>query len=85
MTVLDTRKDTGHNTSTDHVLLKHTNAKTLIHGHTHKPAEHSLGNGLQRVVLSDWDATASPKRAQVLRLSSTGLQRIEATDRSCAG
>lgn len=66
-------------------LLKHTNAKTLIHGHTHKPAEHSLGNGLQRVVLSDWDATASPKRAQVLRLSSTGLQRIEATDRSCAG
>ena len=57
-------------------LLLQANASTLIHGHTHKPASHDLGKGLQRVVLSDWDATANPPRAEVLRLSGTGLQRI---------
>jgi UDP-2,3-diacylglucosamine hydrolase len=46
-------------------------ASTLIHGHTHQPAEHDLGQGLRRVVLSDWDASASPPRASVLRLSAT--------------
>lgn len=51
-------------------------ARTLIHGHTHKPAGHALGKGLQRVVLSDWDAQAAVPRADVLRLSANGLQRI---------
>lgn len=44
-------------------------ASTLIHGHTHKPAEHELATGLRRIVLSDWDAGATPVRASVLRLS----------------
>jgi UDP-2,3-diacylglucosamine hydrolase len=44
-------------------------ANTLIHGHTHKPADHDLAKGLRRVVLSDWDAAATPPRAEVLRLS----------------
>lgn len=48
--------------------LQHAQASTLIHGHTHRPAEHALGGGLRRVVLSDWDATACPPRAEVLRL-----------------
>jgi len=55
-------------------------ASTLIHGHTHKPAQHDLGNGLMRVVLSDWDTqvkTAPTPRAEVLRLSANGLQRID--------
>lgn len=56
--------------------LESAQSATLIHGHTHKPATHDLGNGLQRVVLSDWDTTAIPPRAGVLRLSSLGLQRI---------
>ena len=56
--------------------LEKAQSATLIHGHTHKPATHDLGNGLQRVVLSDWDTTAIPPRAEVLRLSSLGLQRI---------
>jgi UDP-2,3-diacylglucosamine hydrolase len=43
-------------------------ATTLIHGHTHQPADHALGAGLQRCVLSDWDAAAMPPRAEVLRL-----------------
>ena len=51
-------------------------ATTLIHGHTHKPAAHDLGAGLSRLVLSDWDASAPVPRADVLRLSGSGLQRI---------
>ncbi|RZJ01676.1 MAG: UDP-2,3-diacylglucosamine diphosphatase, partial [Haliea sp.] len=51
-------------------------AASLIHGHTHQPASHDLGDGLQRVVLSDWDMAATPPRGQVLRLSAAGLQRI---------
>jgi UDP-2,3-diacylglucosamine hydrolase len=56
--------------------LQAAQANTLIHGHTHRPAEHDLGRGLSRVVLSDWDAQAAPPRAEVLRLSASGLQRI---------
>ena len=52
-------------------------AHVLIHGHTHKPAVHDLDGNHQRIVLSDWDAQAAPPRAQVLRLSSQGLQRID--------
>lgn len=51
-------------------------AHTLIHGHTHRPAEHALGGGLQRTVLSDWDAGATPPRAEVLRLDAQGLHRL---------
>lgn len=43
-------------------------AHTLIHGHTHRPADHLLGSGQVRHVLSDWDAQATPPRTQVLRL-----------------
>jgi UDP-2,3-diacylglucosamine hydrolase len=56
--------------------LQAAGAQTLIHGHTHRPAVHALAQGLQRVVLSDWDAAAHPPRAEVLRLSATGLQRL---------
>lgn len=51
-------------------------APVLIHGHTHHPAAHDLGDGLQRVVLSDWDAAATPPRLEVLRLNAAGLQRV---------
>ena len=52
-------------------------AHHLIHGHTHQPARHTWqdhGQGtkptrsLERLVLSDWDSTAMPPRAEVLRL-----------------
>lgn len=55
--------------------LQSANAHTLIHGHTHRPADHVLAPGLQRIVLSDWDAAADPPRAQVLRLTGAGLER----------
>ncbi len=59
--------------------LAAANASTMIHGHTHKPARHELHNGLQRVVLSDWDTQAPLPRAEVLRLSAGNLQRIALT------
>ncbi len=58
-------------------LLQSAQASTLIHGHTHKPADHELHcktsteapqAPLKRLVLSDWDASASPPRTEVLRL-----------------
>jgi UDP-2,3-diacylglucosamine hydrolase len=56
--------------------LAQTEATCLVHGHTHRPADHrlSLGLGLAKTrhVLSDWDAAAPTPRAEVLRWHSTG-------------
>jgi len=57
-------------------LLCEAGAMTLIHGHTHRPAEHDLGDGLRRVVLSDWDFDTTPPRGDLIRLSAAGLQRL---------
>ncbi|MDD5029841.1 MAG: UDP-2,3-diacylglucosamine diphosphatase [Rhodoferax sp.] len=62
--------------------LEHAGAATLIHGHTHQPADHLLhsasGSTHQRRVLSDWDASARPPRLQVLRLQrDQAPQRVE--------
>ena len=57
--------------------LKRANAHTLVHGHTHRPAEHALGDGLRRIVLSDWDAAAHPPRAQVLCVSAAEARRVD--------
>ncbi len=56
--------------------LQAASASAMIHGHTHKPAEHALGDGMRRIVLSDWDADAKPPRLEVLRISAAGLKRI---------
>ncbi len=61
------------------IWLRAAQATSLIHGHTHRPADHDLGHGRQRVVLSDWDLHATPARAQVLRLgqdTDTGTARL---------
>ncbi|KQW42368.1 MULTISPECIES: UDP-2,3-diacylglucosamine diphosphatase [unclassified Roseateles] len=57
-------------------LMAEAGAATLIHGHTHRPAEHALGDGRKRVVLSDWDFEAEHPRGDVIRLSAAGLQRL---------
>jgi len=57
--------------------LRQAGAATLVHGHTHRPATHDLGDGLERIVLSDWDAAAHPPRAQLLCLSMAGAQRVD--------
>jgi UDP-2,3-diacylglucosamine hydrolase len=51
--------------------LTQTHADRLIHGHTHRPAEHPLGN-TQRHVLSDWSLDHPPQRAEVMRLQRDG-------------
>jgi UDP-2,3-diacylglucosamine hydrolase len=63
-------------TATASTWLRAADSRTLLHGHTHKPAAHDLGGGLQRVVLSDWDALAQVPRAEVLRLRGAGSERI---------
>ncbi|MGI4777516.1 MAG: UDP-2,3-diacylglucosamine diphosphatase [Janthinobacterium lividum] len=66
--------------------LDNANARVLVHGHTHRPAEHSLDDigdrtatpsGLRRIVLSDWDASTHPPRAQALCLSPAGALRVD--------
>lgn len=52
--------------------LTETQSQFLIHGHTHRPAVHDLGSKAKRVVLSDWDAMANPKRLEVLSLNAQG-------------
>jgi UDP-2,3-diacylglucosamine hydrolase len=58
--------------------LATTRSSALIHGHTHRPADHALPQGAQRHVLSDWDFdTPGPApRGDVLRLSAEGLRRV---------
>jgi UDP-2,3-diacylglucosamine hydrolase len=57
--------------------LAQAQADRLIHGHTHRPADHPLGSA-QRHVLSDWSLEHTPLRAQVFRLQRDGgSQRID--------
>ena len=66
--------------------LRESGAQVLVHGHTHRPADHDLGEGLVRRVLSDWDAAATPPRAQVLRLDAAGVfERVDLLARSAPG
>lgn len=52
-------------------------ANNFVHGHTHMPASHHVADGLTRHVLSDWDFDhPGPRRADVLRWSRNGLERI---------
>jgi UDP-2,3-diacylglucosamine hydrolase len=59
--------------------LKTTQATNLVHGHTHRPADHTIGlePALKRYVLSDWDVACEIPRAELLRWHSTGkIERI---------
>jgi len=52
-----------------------SDCKTLIHGHTHRPATQAFGQGV-RHVLSDWDLDHAAPRAEVLRWQPTGISRV---------
>lgn len=56
--------------------LHQAQATSLVHGHTHRPADHPLAGGPIRHVLSDWDLDGDVARAQVLRLDPSGIRRI---------
>jgi UDP-2,3-diacylglucosamine hydrolase len=59
-------------------LLRDAHAPTLVHGHTHAPATHVLAPGVVRHVLSDWELdSSSAPRAEVMRWSAAGFERIE--------
>ena len=63
------------------LLLTH-GATRMVHGHTHRPADHDLGGGLSRTVLSDWCLDRPTARAEVLRWRSGpnwGWQRLPVT------
>jgi len=47
-------------------------ARRLIHGHTHRPAQHDLAEGMQRIVLADW----RPERMEYLAATQEGLYRL---------
>ncbi|MEO7338482.1 MAG: UDP-2,3-diacylglucosamine diphosphatase, partial [Caldimonas sp.] len=53
-------------------------ASMLIHGHTHRAGDESIGPGLVRHVLSDWDLDnpTSRPRAEVLRWQADGMRRL---------
>jgi UDP-2,3-diacylglucosamine hydrolase len=57
--------------------LMDTHTTVLIHGHTHKPATHDLGQGLSRWVLSDWHADSHPPRLEVLSWLRTDSDNAE--------
>jgi UDP-2,3-diacylglucosamine hydrolase len=64
--------------------LKASGSTHLIHGHTHRPGHHCLAPGYERTVLSDWEVSATPPRAEVLRLTlpqadggASNLQRLQ--------
>ena len=46
--------------------------KRIIHGHTHRPAEHRDAEGHERIVLADW----TPSRMEYLEISGSGMRRI---------
>lgn len=60
--------------------LRQAGTRTLVHGHTHRPGPSELAPGLVREVLSDWDLDVPQPRAEVLRWSPRGLQRLSPVD-----
>ena len=56
-------------------LLVQAQARTLVHGHTHRPGSEQWRDGNERHVLSDWDLDTSA-RAEVLRLTADGFERM---------
>lgn len=58
-----------------HWLLA-ADASVLVHGHTHRPGSEALALGITRHVLSDWDLDHAPHRAEVLRWTATGFERL---------
>lgn len=60
--------------------LSQADAQVLVHGHTHRPGTHALPDGRIRHVLSDWDLDAAPPRAEVLRWSARGFERLAPAD-----
>jgi UDP-2,3-diacylglucosamine hydrolase len=53
--------------------LQHAGARTLIHGHTHRPQTEAWPDDHQRIVLPDWDQDHGEPRGGVLRWTADGF------------
>jgi UDP-2,3-diacylglucosamine hydrolase len=63
--------------------LERAPCNILVHGHTHRPAIHTLdvdGRVCSRIVLPDWDYDRLPARAGWLVLDADGPRLIQDTD-----
>ncbi|HVZ46830.1 MAG TPA: UDP-2,3-diacylglucosamine diphosphatase [Ramlibacter sp.] len=56
--------------------LEAADARTMIHGHTHRPREHALPGGRERIVLADWDEARDGSPGELLRLDASGARRV---------
>lgn len=55
--------------------LRYYGVRRMIHGHTHRPADHALdvdGEPAERIVLADW----RPDQAEYLSVDSRGARRV---------
>jgi UDP-2,3-diacylglucosamine hydrolase len=55
-------------------MMAKFNATHLLHGHTHKPAVHSVSATGERWVLSDW--ACQPARGDAISFSASGRKRL---------
>ena len=65
MVIMDVNEDAIQALFNDHQV------DTMIHGHTHRPAEHALSEQRERIVLADW----RPQRCEYLRIEGSGFSR----------
>jgi UDP-2,3-diacylglucosamine hydrolase len=66
--IIDVNEDAITRAYTEHGVSR------IIHGHTHRPAEHRLqvdGRACERIVLADW----RPEHCEVLAIDESGLHR----------
>ncbi|AJP57184.2 UDP-2,3-diacylglucosamine diphosphatase [Pandoraea vervacti] len=57
-------------------LLDAAGERTLVHGHTHRPARHADGRRV-RWVLPDWEFDVAPSRGGYLQWDANGLRAID--------
>ncbi len=60
------------------VMAQH-HVRTLIHGHTHRPAVHNLAGEKQRIVLGDWDTQGWFIKASATQLELLALPFSDTT------
>ena len=64
--------------------LRAADCRLMVHGHTHRPAEHRLdidGRAHRRIVLDDWDLDDARKpRGGWLEISADGVRRRQSGD-----
>ncbi len=61
------------NASAIDALFAQTGTDVLIHGHTHRPALHRLGDGKLRYVLPDWEYDVDKPRGGWISLTADGV------------